>query len=180
MDVPPLNDLELDDSEDEDIKNLIKENKRAKKKIYRHNQKKFGIEPKEGKGLDIRTKKESFTLGEYCSSGDEADEEHDHDQMMDFGKRPLSDSIIISQNSKIRIWWSLIEIWAQLTSSYFYAYLAAFPGAEQGPLITVNLVYEIIFAISIMLKFLYEYKIEDAEQPPVRDLQKIGMRYLKD
>jgi hypothetical protein len=58
--------------------------------------------------------------------------------------------------------------------------LAAFPGAEEGPLTMVNLIYEIIFAISIMLKFLYEYKIEDAEQPPVRDLQKIGMRYLKD
>jgi hypothetical protein len=49
----------------------MKENRRAKKKIHRHNQKKFGIEPKEGKGLDSRTKKESFTLGEYCSSGDE-------------------------------------------------------------------------------------------------------------
>jgi hypothetical protein len=57
--------------------------------------------------------------------------------------------------------------------------MAAFDGSDEGFLHNLNLAYEVIFFISICLKFFYEYKTEDAEQPPVRDLQKISMRYLK-
>ena len=57
--------------------------------------------------------------------------------------------------------------------------MAAFGVQRGGFLGTLNYTYEAIFFISICLKFLYEYKIEDAEQPPVRDISKIGIRYLK-
>jgi len=37
---------------------------------------------------------------------------------------------------------------------------------------------EIVFTIDLILQFFIEYKIDD-DSPPVRDLGKIGKRYLK-
>ena len=76
-----------------------------------------------------------------------------------------------------------IDLLACFLSSYYYAYLAAFDNEEfhKSPddgIKTPVLVFEIIFAVSILLKFNLEYEVD--EQPlPFRDYGKIADRYLK-
>jgi len=85
---------------------------------------------------------------------------------MDFdslAKRPLSDLIVINLNSKFRIWWGILETWCQLTSSYLYAYMAAFEDVDTGILLTINYVLEGIFGLSLIFKFFYEYKRDESE-----------------
>ena len=57
--------------------------------------------------------------------------------------------------------------------------MAAFENVNDEVLNKVNLVYEIIFFISLCLKFLYEYERDDAERVMERDLGKIATRYVK-
>lgn len=86
--------------------------------------------------------------------------------------------IVIGLDSKFRIWWRILETWSQLTSSYLYAYMAAFEDKNDGPLFHVQIVYETIFLISMGLKFLYEQDKKDSEGTE-RDLSKIAMHYLR-
>ena len=66
-----------------------------------------------------------------------------------------------------------------LTSSYFYVVLAAFPTMlENEMLINLNLGYEVIFTVTIMLSFFAEY-VEEGNPEPIRDLATISLHYLK-
>jgi len=67
-----------------------------------------------------------------------------------------------------------------LTSSYFYAYIAAFGVPKTNSnLFYTNLFYEGIFSLQILLEFITDYRPQGTFSKPVRDLSKISSRYLK-
>mmetsp|Transcript_10851 Transcript_10851/g.18162 ORF Transcript_10851/g.18162 Transcript_10851/m.18162 type:complete len:747 (+) Transcript_10851:337-2577(+) len=89
------------------------------------------------------------------------------------------DKLVISQNNSLLIVWMSIYLISCLTSSYFYAFMAAFENPKSGTFLWwINFGFEIIFLITMTLKFFIEY-IPDGSPGPERDLSKIAMRYLK-
>ena len=81
------------------------------------------------------------------------------------------DWIIISEDNTLYNMWSVIHIVACLTSSYFYAYMAAFEDPAPGTMLfNLNWGYEIIFWISLGLSFLVDFKPEGSAIT-VRDLK---------
>ena len=120
----------------------------------------------------------SFTLGE-----DDISDQNNSTGEEDENKARESDSFfdhfIICQHNKIYLIWRGLVIFSCLTSSYFYAYMAAFENPHPGTfLYKINMVYEIIFLISLISNFLVEYQDEGMPKP-VRDISKICWRYLK-
>ena len=94
-------------------------------------------------------------------------------------KRPLADLVIIKQNNRYYMYWRTLNTLCCLTSSFFYAFMAAFRGMTENPtLYKINMAYESVFLISMGLQFIVEY-VEVGNPTPVRDLQKIALRYLK-
>jgi hypothetical protein len=73
-------------------------------------------------------------------------------------KTNMLDYIIISHENPLYNSWSLIHTLSSLSSSYFYAYMAAFQFGKG--LETIDWIYEIIFFISFGLNFIVDYKIE--------------------
>lgn len=65
-----------------------------------------------------------------------------------------------------------------LTSSYFYAYVAAFYHPDEYWWSDAELIYEIIFVVDMGVNFITEY-VEIGCHTPVRDLGKIALRYVK-
>ena len=89
------------------------------------------------------------------------------------------DFLVISQQNTFYQAWSIIHTLSCLTSSYFYAYMAAFGQPIKGTSIyRLDWVYEVIFYISLGLNFIVDYTPEGSNKP-VRDLKEIGKRYLK-
>lgn len=84
-------------------------------------------------------------------------------------------------DSKFSAIWSTFEIFCCLTSSYIYAWVSCF-GTEGGisydHLHVMIIVYELIFFLSIVKKFITDY-IPDGETNPVKDLGLIRERYFK-
>ena len=86
---------------------------------------------------------------------------------------------IISANNKFYLYWKTINTFSCLTSSYIYAYMAAFERSSKSEeLMMANNVYEIIFIISMLLMFFVDY-CEEGSNIPVEDFTKIVKRYLK-
>lgn len=86
---------------------------------------------------------------------------------------------IIARKSIIYKLWSVFEVFCCLSSSYIYAYMAAFENPEHGTtLFDLFLFYEIIFLVAFMLNFLVEYTPK-GEEKPVREYKKIAWNYLK-
>ena len=76
------------------------------------------------------------------------------------------------------MWWRTINTLACLTSSYLYAYMAAYESAKESEtLILITLVYEVIFLISLLTQFLVEYT-EPGQLTPEKDVMKIAKKYL--
>lgn len=99
---------------------------------------------------------------------------------------------IVGEQSAFSAVWAFFDIICCISSSYLYAYIAAFGMKDFGytkkdPIghdqeeffISVEITFEIIFMLSIIKQFLTEYTPE-GETIPVRDLQKIAKRYIKD
>ena len=91
----------------------------------------------------------------------------------------FTDMIVFKENSAFSGFWYGVDITCCIISSYLYAYLGAF-GSDS---ITkerdiVVLVFEVVFVCSMLKNFLTEYKSETISSKPVRDLKKIGIRYL--
>lgn len=88
------------------------------------------------------------------------------------------DDLVLCANNKYYLWWMTLNTFCCLTSSYFYAYLAAFHGAMKiGVLWRINSAYETNFAITMVLSFFVEFQ-EEGQQFPVRDINKIAKHYL--
>ena len=67
--------------------------------------------------------------------------------------------------------WRVLFTFSSLTSCYFYAFIAAFGVPEvETALWYINLVYELIFLISMCLQFVTEYKPQGEMSKPVRDI----------
>ena len=73
-------------------------------------------------------------------------------------EKPFTDILIISQQNKFLVFWNVITIVSSLISSYFYIYMAAFVSPIPGDnLYDLDLFFEFIFAISMILEFFKEY-----------------------
>lgn len=92
---------------------------------------------------------------------------------------PLRELIIISHDNRLYAAWLVLETFIQLGSSYCYAYLATFNinGKYQEDQNRLMLYFESFFLISMILKFLVEFK-PDGSTIYVRDLREIAIRYL--
>ena len=86
---------------------------------------------------------------------------------------------IMSSTNQFYLYWISLNTLCCLTSSYVYAYMAAFRTAnEPGHLESVNYAFETLFAISIVMRFFVDY-YEEGKQFPVRDLTLIAKNYLR-
>ena len=102
----------------------------------------------------------------------------DTDHHITGNEKSFSSMIIVCVDSKFYAIYKGVNLFCCLTSSYFYAYMAAFE--EPGPgsfLFTINWTYEAIFIISMIICFLTEFH-KDGETTPTRDLKQIANRYL--
>lgn len=86
---------------------------------------------------------------------------------------------IIGRKNPLYKLWGVFEVFCCLTSSYIYAYMAAFENPEPGTnLFKLFISYEIIFLVAFLLNFLVEYTPK-GEEKPVRDIKSIAWNYLK-
>lgn len=116
----------------------------------------------------------SFTLDNNQDLGDQDSEE---DYQVEEGN--FAQYLVISHNNKVVYLWNVLYVLSCLTSCYFYAFMAAFEKPKPGSwLFILDWSFEGIFLVSLLLNFITDYK-EDGNPNPVRDLNKISMRYLK-
>ena len=74
------------------------------------------------------------------------------------GKNSILDMISIPEHNKVYLWWRTLVIFCCLTSSYFYAFMAAFQDPLPGSgLSYINWFFEMIFLASICIEFLVEF-----------------------
>jgi hypothetical protein len=96
--------------------------------------------------------KDSFTMGNKIVI--KTDESETMNKINDLGKGKTSilDMISIPQDNKVYLAWRSMNIFCCLTSSYFYAFMAAFQDPIKGSfLANINVVFEIIFLISMLI-----------------------------
>ena len=88
--------------------------------------------------------------------------------------------IVISPDTMFSQCWRVIYIFSCLTSSYFYAYISAFGvPVHPEPLWYINMIYEGIFLISLLLNFITAYKPQGDMSKPVKNINMISTRYFK-
>lgn len=109
------------------------------------------------------------------------DEEDFHQQQQLEQKKHFECSkfIIMSHQSYFSLTWGFIDIILSLVSSYFYAWLAVFYDdlISDSAFNSYQMFFEIFFLFGMIKSFITDY-IEDGEIVPVRDLIKIGQRYI--
>ena len=67
---------------------------------------------------------DSFTMGNKIVI--KTPEKEGNGNISDLGKKSILDMISIPEDNKLYLYWRSINIFCCLTSSYFYAYMAAF------------------------------------------------------
>ena len=85
---------------------------------------------------------------------------------------------MIDHSSIFSVAWTSFDILCCLVSSYIYIWLCAFGddvNSDTG--LFLQIFFEVIFSISMVLKFLTDY-IPHGETKPERDLFKLSQRYL--
>jgi hypothetical protein len=104
---------------------------------------------------------------------------HEEDGDNSLKQTNFYDHFIISQNNSLLFVWSWLYLLCCLTSAYVYGFLAAFfDGNSDGTLYSLQIIYESIFSVNIVLRFFTEYTPEGSPNPE-RDLSKIASRYLR-
>ena len=104
------------------------------------------------------------------------DEMDDEDNGVDFSK-----CLVISESSTFTVIWNFANIILSITSSYTFILLACF-GEEKDENArassrNLNLLFEVFFFISMMLRFITDYT-EEGESQPEKSLSKIAKRYF--
>ena len=90
----------------------------------------------------------------------------------------LKKMIVIDHQSLFTFIWKCIDIFCCLMSGYFYAWIGCFGiKDDQKWLKDVNLALEVIFTISILLRFITDY-IPLGETTPVKNISLISEKYL--
>ena len=84
----------------------------------------------------------------------------------------LKSLLLISESSLILVFWKPLEIFSYLLSSYYYAWLMSFSSQIES-LSPMQIFWESIFLISMIINFLTEYT-PDGETKPVREHPKIA------
>lgn len=146
--------------------------------------KEIGIEPA---GLTPALIKLSFSQSNRIDDMKEIFIDKDEDEVEDLlGEEsdeekivPWQEYIIISHDNRLYSAWLVLETLIQIGSSYIYAYYATFNynGKYQENLDVFMMIFESFFFISMLLKFLVEFK-PDGSTIYVRDLVEIANRYL--
>jgi hypothetical protein len=96
-----------------------------------------------------------------------------------FGKKNFIDMISIPEDNRVYMVWRSFNVFCCLTSSYFYAYMAAFENPATGSFLgRLNFIYECIFTVSMLIQFLVEFT-PPGQRTPVKDISQISLRYLK-
>lgn len=121
---------------------------------------------------------DSFTMGNKIVIKN-PENEGNGNMADNLGKKSILDMISIPEDYKPYLYWRSINIFCCLTSSYFYAFMAAFEDPAPGSFLQkINVIFEIVFLISMFLQFLVEYT-PPGQLVPVKDISMISMRYLK-
>jgi hypothetical protein len=102
----------------------------------------------------------SFIFGDddaMVEPGQEEDSDSSENEVVN-----LSEYFIISANNKVYLWWRTVYTVACLTSSYLYAFMAAFanPGKYEDIHDRVVVSFELLFLFSTALQFFVDYKEE--------------------
>ena len=158
-----------DEAANGQIKNISREVRAQRQQLHRAKKKRIGILPGELHSGDIKA---SFVMGNKApaESKDEIDITDIQGNLRSIHKRPLADLVIIKQNNRYYMYWRTLNTLCCLTSSFFYAFMAAFRGMTGNPtLYKINMAYESVFLISMGLQFIVEY-VEVGNPTPVRDL----------
>lgn len=92
-------------------------------------------------------------------------------------KRKCVDWIVIRLDSRLKGMMDLLIVLLAVYSTFTSTYFAAF-GFNYKAYESFTLFVEIIFVVDILMTFLTEY-ISEEDYFPVRDLKKIGIRYIK-
>lgn len=171
-----------DGNAEEEVLQQIETNKRElylqKMTIHQNYNKKLGILPNDFTKFHVKT---SFVLANKIPDLNDMRVEETLDLSNVHKKifRINMDDIIITQTNKCYMQWQFLNTFCCLTSSYLYAYLAAFENSNDiASLQHVNWAYEGVFLISLIMNFFVEYN-EDGQQFPIRDIQKIAINYIR-
>lgn len=85
---------------------------------------------------------------------------------------------MLSQSNPFLICWTWIYLAMCISSSYIYAYMAAFHLDSKASLLSLSIIFECIAAVTMVLRFITEFTPEGSPTP-TRDLAQIALRYLK-
>jgi hypothetical protein len=147
-------DISLEDSEYERIQKQKQDIKISRSLIHRQRQKRDGIMPGELHPFVID---DSFTMGNKIVIKT-PEKEGNGNMTENLGKKSILDMISIPEDYKPYLYWRSINIFCCLTSSYFYAFMAAFQDPLPGSFLQkINVIFEVVFLISMFLQFLVEY-----------------------
>jgi len=84
--------------------------------------------------------------------------------------------LIINSRGYLSAVWGGIDLICCLTSSYFYAWIGCFGNKEDSWFRLVDIIFETIFTISILVRFTTDF-IPEGNTTPVKDHFKIAKRY---
>lgn len=94
----------------------------------------------------------------------------------------LAKWIVRKQDSFLIIVWKMLLIFMNLTSSYFYSWVAMYgeESVHESISYKLQIIYEGFFLVSIGINFITEYSdtSPDGDPLPVRDLAKIAKNYM--
>lgn len=122
---------------------------------------------------------DSFTMGNKIIIKTPEKETKNFNVAENLGKKSILDMISIPEDNRVYLWWRTLVIFCCLTSSYFYAFMAAFQDPTPGSFLAwINVIFEIIFLTSICIQFLVEFT-PPGQLTPVKDITQISLRYLK-
>jgi len=123
--------------------------------IHRQRQKREGIAYGELKKSVVD---DSFTLGNQITIPKKEDDHTGMQDLKNLKDKPFLELIIISHDNFWYNLWYNLYVFSCLTSSYAYAYMAAFENPAQGSfLFILDNIFEVIFYISFFLNFIVDY-----------------------
>lgn len=107
------------------------------------------------------------------------DREDSFDDQKERDDEEIFRHLIFGHKSSFIQFWDVLDTAASLLSVYIYAWIACFGIAEGSPgLIYISILFEVIFSLSIILRFITDYT-PAGETQPEREFTKIYTRYLK-
>lgn len=154
----------------DEVNRLKRDVRKYREALHRQRQRSEGILPGQMGNHVILN---SFKAGSEEYVEELSEKEHQH------SRRNFMDHFIISYDSTYLIVWRVVHTLACLCSCYLYAWLTAFGVPSSGsPARYVDVAFEALFLLSLLLEFLTSYRPQSGDQE-VREFAKISQRYLQ-